>query len=68
MKITKKTKFGQLLKKHPEAAEVFWRQGMHCVDCPVADIETIEQGCQAHGIDTDELIKKLNDKISGRNK
>jgi len=68
MKITKKTKFGQLLKKHPEAAEVFWREGMHCVDCPVADIETIEQGCQAHGIDPEKLIEKLNNKIGKGNK
>lgn len=63
VKITKKTKFSEVLRKYPETAEVFFQHGMACVGCPMAMQETIEQGAQAHGIDIDNLIQELNKKI-----
>lgn len=59
-KINKKMSFGEVLKNNPEAAEILMNEGMHCCGCPMAMSETLEQGCQAHGIDADKLIKKLN--------
>jgi len=38
---------------------------MHCIGCPAAAMETLEEGCLAHGMDKkqiDNLIKKLNKK------
>jgi len=64
-KITKKTKLSELLGKNPEAAEILFEAGMHCVGCPMAMNETLEQGCLAHGMtkkQIDELIKRLNGK------
>ncbi len=63
VKITKKTKFSEVLKNDNKAAEILMKQGLSCLGCPMAMEETIEQGCQAHGMDKkeiDELIKKLN--------
>ena len=34
--------------------------GMHCVGCPSAQGETLEEACMVHGIDADELVEKLN--------
>jgi len=65
MKITKKTKLGELLKENPEVAMVLMDAGMGCVGCPMAQMETIEQGCLAHGMnqkDIEELVEKLNKK------
>jgi hybrid cluster-associated redox disulfide protein len=35
---------------------------MFCSGCPMAMMETLEQGCLAHGIDADEILKELNEK------
>ena len=59
-KITKDMTFSEVLQKHPEAAQVFMKKGMHCIGCMAATFESIEQGAQAHGIDVDSLIEDLN--------
>ena len=62
-KITKKTKMSEILEEKPEAAKLLIEAGMHCVGCPMAMQETLEQGCKAHGMnkkEIDELVKRLN--------
>ena len=59
--------FAQLLKKYPEASEVLFKEGMMCVGCPMAMQETLEQGCKAHGLDVNKIIKKINKKRGGKN-
>ena len=41
-------------------AEVLQESGMHCLHCMLAHGVTIEEAAAVHGIDADELIKKLN--------
>ncbi len=63
MKITKKTKLSKILEEKPQATKILIKAGMHCVGCPMAMQETLEQGCLAHGMtkkEIDSLIKKLN--------
>lgn len=38
--------------------------GMHCLGCPSAQMESIEDACAVHGMDADELIKKINDYLA----
>jgi hybrid cluster-associated redox disulfide protein len=61
--ITGKMAFGEILEKHPEAAEILFSSGLHCIGCGMAMYETLEDGCKAHGMNKkqiEELIKKLN--------
>lgn len=58
--ITKDMTFKEALEKYPKTAEIFLKHGLFCVGCPMAQQETIEQGCKAHGIDAEKLIKELN--------
>lgn len=58
--IEKTTKIGDLLKETPEKADILLEAGMHCLGCPASQEETIEEACIVHGIDVDEIIKKLN--------
>lgn len=60
MEINKDIKIGELLKKYPEKAEVLLAAGMHCLGCPASQAETIEEACEVHGIDVEELVKELN--------
>ncbi|MCL2382808.1 MAG: DUF1858 domain-containing protein [Oscillospiraceae bacterium] len=58
--IEKNTKIVEILEKAPEKAGVLLAEGMHCIGCPSAQSETIEEACKAHGVDIEEMLKKLN--------
>ena len=60
MKIEKTTKIGELLENAPEKADILLEAGMHCLGCPSAQAETLEEACMVHGIDVEELLAKLN--------
>ncbi len=60
MKIDKNTKIGDLIKEAPEKAEILLKAGMHCLGCPASQAETLEEACQVHGINVDELLRDLN--------
>jgi hybrid cluster-associated redox disulfide protein len=59
-KITKKMTFSEILEKKPESAEILLNEGMHCIGCPMSQMETLEQGCAAHGVDVEKVLDKLN--------
>jgi len=58
--IERTTKIGELLEKAPEKAEILLQAGMHCLGCPASQAETIEEACEVHGIDVEELLEKIN--------
>ena len=58
--ITKDTIIGDILDIAPETAPIFLSIGMHCLGCPSARGETIEEACMVHGTNADELVAKLN--------
>ncbi len=60
MKVNKDTKIGEILEKVPEKAEILVEMGMHCLGCPASQMETLEEACQVHGIDVNDVIAKLN--------
>lgn len=60
MKINKEMTIGELLEVEPEKADILLEAGMHCLGCPASQAESIEEACEVHGIDVEELIKKLN--------
>ena len=62
-KITKDTIVADVLKINPNTAPFFLEIGMHCLGCPSATGETLEQACAVHGVDAEALVKKLNDFI-----
>lgn len=60
MKVTKDTIIAEVLRINPKTAVLFMEIGMHCVGCPSASGESIEQACMVHGADSDELVEKIN--------
>jgi len=58
--IDKTTKIGELLEMAPEKAEILLQAGMHCLGCPASQAETIEEACEVHGIDVEDLLEKIN--------
>ena len=60
MGINKEMTIGELLNEYPEKAEILMEMGMGCLGCPSAQVETLEEACEVHGIDVEELMQKLN--------
>jgi len=60
MEITKKSIIGDVLDYDRDTAEFFLEIGMHCLGCPAARGESIEDACAVHGTNADELVEKIN--------
>lgn len=57
--ITKEMTIGEILRAKPEAAPVLMEEGMHCLGCPSAQGESLEEAAMVHGMDIDALMEKL---------
>ncbi len=64
--ITKDTIIGDILDIDRTTAPFFLEMGMHCLGCPSARGETLEQACLVHGVSVDELVAKLNAHIENK--
>lgn len=62
--ITKDTIIGEILDLDSTTAPFFLEMGMHCLGCPSARGETLEQACAVHGVDPEELVSKINAHLS----
>ena len=58
--ITKDMTIAETVGKYPETIPVLMKSGMHCIGCPMALQETLEQGLSVHGMDIDKIIDELN--------
>ena len=66
MTVTKKFFIGDILDNEIETAQFFFEIGMHCLGCPASRGETIEEACEVHGTDADELVKKINEFLESK--
>lgn len=64
--ITKDTIIGDILDLDRDTAPFFLDMGMHCLGCPSARGETLEQACAVHGVDASELVEKINAHLAGK--
>ena len=60
-KVTPDMIIADVLKMDKGTVPIFLNAGMHCLGCPSASGESIAEACQVHGIDSDKLVKELND-------
>ena len=59
MTITKDTIIGDILTIAPQTAPIFMGIGMHCLGCPSAQGESLEEAAMVHGMDIDALMDKI---------
>ena len=60
MQVNKDMLIGELVQMHELIAPMLMRAGMHCLGCPSAQGESLEEACMAHGIDCDTLVANMN--------
>ncbi len=57
--INKDTTIGEALSINPNIAPILMEIGMHCLGCPSAQGETLEEAAMVHGIEVDALMSKI---------
>lgn len=58
--ITKAMRIEDVINENPNAPAILMAEGMHCLGCIMAHTENLEEAAEAHGINIDELVNKLN--------
>lgn len=66
MEITKQTKMGDMIEYDRGIAVVLMEAGMHCVGCPASIGESLEEACQVHRLDADEVLKNIKDYLANK--
>ena len=59
--ITKEMTIGEILRTNPNVAPILMEAGMHCLGCPSAQAESLEEAAMVHGLDADVLVNQIND-------
>lgn len=57
--ITKEMTIGEILNANPNVAPVLLDAGMHCLGCPSAQGESLEEAAMVHGLDIDALMAAI---------
>lgn len=59
--VTKEMTIGEILSANPNVAPILLDAGMHCLGCPSAQGESLEEAAMVHGIDIDALMKAIEE-------
>lgn len=65
-KITKDMIIHDIIAVDSNLIPVLLESGMHCIGCPSAQGETLEEACMVHGIDVNEVVTALNEKLAAQ--
>ncbi len=64
--ITKDMTIGEILNVDEELVPILLETGMHCLGCPAAQAESLEEACEVHGTNADEIVDKMNTFLAAR--
>ena len=64
--ITKEMTIGEILRTNPDVAPILMEAGMHCLGCPSAQGESLEEAAMVHGLDVDVLVAQINDFLENK--
>ena len=64
--VAKDTVISDIMMNAPDTMPLFQEIGMHCMGCALASGENVEEACNAHGVDVDAFLKKLNAFIASK--
>ena len=59
-KVSKDMIIADLINIDQNIIAILMRAGMHCIGCPSAQGESLEEAAMVHGIDADLLVEKIN--------
>ena len=59
-RVTKDMVIADMLQIDPGIGPILMASGMHCIGCPSAQAESLEEAALVHGLDPDVLVARLN--------
>lgn len=62
--INKDMIIADILKIDPGIAAILMASGMHCIGCPSAQGETLDEAAMVHGMNADELVVNVNEYLA----
>ena len=62
--INKEMIIADMLKIDPGIAAILMASGMHCIGCPSAQGETLDEAAMVHGMNADELVVNVNEYLA----
>lgn len=65
-KVTSQMTIMDVLSLDRGTASIFMQHGLHCLGCPHATSESIEEASMVHGIDAEDLIVDLNNFLDAK--
>ena len=60
VQIDKNMVIGEMITLDSDIIPILLDAGMHCIGCPSAQGETLEEAAMVHGLDADLLTDKIN--------
>lgn len=63
-KVSKDMIIADLINIDQNIIAILMRAGMHCIGCPSAQGESLEEAAMVHGIDADILVDQINDYLA----
>ena len=64
--IEKDTLISEIMENAPFCVPLFQAIGMHCMGCAMASGEDVQEACEAHGVDVDLFVQKVNEFIASQ--
>lgn len=62
--INKDMIIADMLKIDPGIAAILMASGMHCIGCPSAQGEKLDEAAMVHGMNADELVVNVNEYLA----
>ena len=57
--VSKDMTIGEIIRANPAVAPILMEAGMHCLGCPSAQGESLEEAAMVHGLNVDDLMAKI---------
>ncbi len=66
MSVTKEMTIGQIISIDQNIIAILLHYGMHCIGCPSAQGESLEEACMVHGLKVEPLVDEINAYLSSK--
>lgn len=62
--ISKDMTIAEIIQTNQNIIPILLDSGMHCIGCPSAQGESLEEACMVHGIKVEDLLEQINSYLS----
>ena len=63
-KVTKSMLIGEIIRINEGVIPILLNSGMHCVGCPSAQGESLEEAAMVHGLEASKLVDTVNEYLA----